>query len=526
VTVPAELHWTLQAGYPILGTLQLLPVAVMLLLVLLRRSRLVYPVALVLAVAELLVALDLYRHFDSAQEAMQLAERLPFMASLGYHAAADGMTVLFMLLTALLSLMVILYARIRRVSRLWRFLVILFGIEAAIQSMFATQDLLWFTLLSTVELLLIAYLLSRWANAPQEDIAMQRFLQFMGTGLLLLLAGSVMLAWNHADATGGRWSFDLTDLAAVPVPVEIQTAIFFLLFYGVGIRIPLFPLHGWLPLIAEHGTVAVAGVFLLGLKTGVYALLRFVFPLLPEAVAQWHKWVAAFALAGIFYAATLALRQVNLRRLLAFAVVSHTSVLVIGLFSLSRAAFQGSILLSVNFGLATAGLLFMSGIVFRHTHTLLLPRLGGLFDKLPFVGTAFLIAGLSIIGMPGTPGFDAAHLMLEAAIEQFGALVTIAAALGNVAAAAFLLWAFQRAFLAPANDSLPRPEISQANRMERLIAGMMIVMLLGTGFYSSPWLELTSRSFNGTSARYEHLQANALERLVPHDTGNEDRINE
>jgi len=353
-----------------------------------------------------------------------------------------------------------------------------------------------------VELILIAYLLQRWAKAPQDESAMQRYLQFMGIGLLLLLAGTFMLGWNHADASGGQWSFDLQELRLQTVPLEIQSVIFFLLFYGLGIRIPLLPLHGWLALVAEHGTIAVAGVFLLSFKTGVYALVRFVFPLLPEAIWRWHVWVVAFALTGIFYAATLALMQVNLRRLLAFAVISHTSVLVIGLFSLSQTALQGSILLSTTFGTATAGLLFMSGFVFRRTRTLILSRLGGLFGTLPVIGTAFLIAGLSIIGMPGTPGFDAAHLMLEAAIREFGAMITIAAALGNVAAAAFLLWAFQRAFLAPLPEGEAGRVIEPPALLERGIAVLIILILLGTGFYTHPWLNLLENAFNGLPELY------------------------
>ena len=345
---------------------------------------------------------------------------------------------------------------------------------------------------------------------------MGRYLQFMGIGLFLLFAGVFMLGWNHADATGGQWSFDLHDLTMVPVPIEIQSVIFFLLFYGLGIRIPLFPLHGWLPLVAEHGTIAVAGIFLLGLKTGIYGLVRFVLPLLSEAVLRWHDWVVAFALAGIFYAAILALMQVNLRRMLAFAVISHTGVIIIGLFSLSHAAFQGSILLSMTFGTATACLLLMSGFVYRRTRTLLLPRLGGLFGHLPVIGIAFLIAGLSIIGMPGTPGFDAVHLLLEAAILEFGAMVTIAAALGNVAAAAFLLWAFQRTFLAPLAEGMPTAEIEPATPMERVIAVVLIMILLGTGFYSEPWLELLEHSFDGLTALYAgHGHAGALD-LVTH----------
>jgi NADH-quinone oxidoreductase subunit M len=278
--------------------------------------------------------------------------------------------------------------------------------------------------------------------------------------------------------------------------------IFFLLFYGMAVRIPLFPLHGWLPKIAEHGSVAVAPVFLIGLKIGIYGIFRFILPLLPEAVMQWHLYVIAFAVAGIFYAALLALTQVNLRRLLAFAVISHSGILVIGLFSLSHAAFQGVVLLSVNFGLAAAGLLFMTGMVYQRTRTALLAQLGGLFEKIPLIGITFFLAGLSIVGMPGTPGFDAAHLILEAAMHRYGALVTIAAALGNVVAAGFLLWAFQRAFLAPKPQGMR--EIAPANRVEMLVAVIVLFCLLGAGFYSEPWLELVDMSLVNLGEHYAH----------------------
>jgi NADH-quinone oxidoreductase subunit M len=145
----------------------------------------------------------------------------------------------------------------------------------------------------------------------------------------------------------------------------------------------------------------------------------------------------------------------------------------------------------------------MSGFVFRRTNTLLLPRMGGLFDQIPVIGIAFLVAGLSIVGMPGTPGFDAAHLMMEAAIVQFGALVSIAAALGNVAAAAFLLWAFQRAFLAPVEGDGGRRTVEPATAMERVMAITVIVILLGVGFYSQPWLDLIESGLGSLTAVYE-----------------------
>ena len=499
-----EIHWTVQSAYPILSTLQLIPVMAVVLMVLLRDQKILYPLAVLMAMIELFVAVDLYRHFDVAQTALQMSEHGDLFSFWPYHVAADGLTVLFMLLTSLITLMIVLYASVRRVAFMGKFLAVVFAVQMTLQGQFATQDLLWFVLFSIAEILLIAYLLHNWANAPQEDLAMQRYMQFMGAGLVLMVIGVAMLGWNYADMHQGQWSFDLQSLKGTPIPLAIQSVIFFLLFYGLAIRIPLFPLHGWLPLIAEHGTVAVVGVFLLGLKTGVYGLLRFVFPLVPDAVLQWHQYIVAFAVVGIFYSALLALMQENLRRLLAFAVVSHTSVLVIGLFSLSHVAFQGSAVLSVNFGLATSGLLFMSGFVFRRTRTLRLSRLGGLFDHIPMVGAGFLIAGLSIIGMPGTPGFDAVHLVMEAAIERFGALVTIAAALGNVAAAGFLLWAFQRAFLNPVGEGIVQKEIAPITSMERVLIVLIIVTLLGSGFFSEPWFELVEGSFVNMEAYYEH----------------------
>jgi NADH-quinone oxidoreductase subunit M len=514
---PAELHWTTQSAYPVLAALQLLPLLSAALILALRDRLSLYPPAIGLAVAQLLLTLDLYRRFDATNPALQLAERLELLPMFNYHAAVDGMSVLFILLTSVISLLLVVYSKVRALSNSASFLALVFTIEASVQGMFVTLDLLWFTLLSTVELLLIAALLQRWAEAPQDDRAMGRYLQFMGIGLLLLLAGVFMLGWNHVDTTGGRWTFDLLDLSRTPIPVALQSVIFFLLFYGLGIRLPIFPLHGWLPLVAEHGTIAVAGIFLLGLKTGIYGIVRFILPLLPEAVLRWHDWVAAFALAGIFYAATLALMQDNLRRLLAFAVISHTGLILVGLFSLSRAAFQGGVLLSVSFGTATAGLLLMSGFVFRRTRTLLLPRLGGLFSRLPVIGTAFLIAGLSIIGMPGTPGFDAVHLLLEGAIQEFGAMVTIAAALGNVAAAAFLLWAFQRAFLAPLAEDVPAPTIAPPTLMERAIAVAMILFLLGTGFYTGPSLNLLDHSFDGLTGLYESYTGAGDTQVTGHD---------
>ncbi len=490
-----EIHWTVLSSYPILATLQLLPLLAMFAVLFFKRGA--FAIAIVASLFELGIVVDLFNRFDPSNPALQFSEQIQLLPPLIYHAAIDGASLLFLLLTAVISLMLILYGRVRPLNPQPQYLAVLFATQATLMGLFVTHDLLWFILLSAIQLLPIGYMLIKWSTSPEKELALTRFVQFMVTGLILLAIGTFMLGWNYAALNDGVWSFNVTDLQHTPIPTGIQSVLFFLLFYGLAIRIPLFPLHGWLPLLAEHGTVGAAPVFLLGLKTGIYGLLRFVLPVMPEAVMHWAPYVVAFAVGGIFYAALLAMLQDNLRRLLAFAVVSHTSIVVIGLFSLNHLAFQGSVMLAINFGLAIAGLMLMTGLVYRRTKTLLLSHVGGLFDHIPIIGVAFFLAGLSIVGMPGTPGFDAAHLVMEAAMERYGALMTIAAALGNVVAAGFLLFAFQRAFLAPATiEKFRDRRIERANALELTLAALTIIILLLTGFFTEPWLEVLEHSFD------------------------------
>ena len=496
-----EILWTTQAGYPPLATLQCLPLAGALLLLIMREDDLALVLGRLFAVAELVVAIDLYARIDVSTPIMQFAERLDLLA---YHAAVDGVSVLFILLTALLGVLLSFYGMARQQITPVQLLSVLLIIESSQMTMLTTMNLLWFAGASALQLALVGYLLWRWASAREENLALSRFLQYQLFGWCLFLAGSIVLVWSHADVLGGHWSFDLFDLLQTPQIGKYQSAAFYLLFYGLAIRTPLFPLHGWLPNSAGYGLIAVGPVLLLGVKVGIYGMARFLLPLTAEAVMIWQPYVVAFAMVGVFFAAVMAFRQANLRRLMAFAVVSHTSLIVIGLFTLHPAGLQGALLLAVNFGLAITVMLLMVGYVYRRTGTTNLDRLGGLFDRVPFIAVAFLIGGLSLLGMPGTPGFDAVHLVLEASIETFGALPTIATALGNVVAAGFLLWAFQRAFLAPRPKDLPASRIARTSRTEYFVGGATLLVLLAAGFYPEPWLKLTDTATQALAAYFAH----------------------
>lgn len=487
------------ASWPILATLQLLPFITGLLLLKLRG----YPaatVAAIMALVELFLSAQLYLGFDTTQPygVMQFAEHVPLLGAIHYHAAVDGMSVLFVLLTSLIGFLGVVFIVFRNLQHS-SVLALMMITQAALVSQFVTVDLLWFALLSIVEIIMIMLLTKRWPTYDDINPTLVRYLQFMSTGLLLFILGVVALGWVHADAHNGQWAFSLYDLVGLDIPAEPQVLIFFALFYGLAVRIPIFPLHGWLSDFMLHGNIAVAPMYLLGLKVGVYGLLRFVFPITPEAVQEWHMIAIGFAFVGIFYAAVLAIRQRTLRELLAFAVISHTGLLTIGLFSLHPLAFEGSLMLAINFGLALSGLLLMTGLLWQRTRTTTLKKLGGMLDYIPLVGVAFLIAGLAIIGMPGTPGFDAVHLVLEASIHRFGALLSIAGALGNIIAAGFLLHAFQRAFLSKPEGNTKHWDTRPAQITETILASTVILVIVTIGFYNEPWLKLIEQPMMGLS---------------------------
>ena len=492
-----EIFWFEQAAAPLLLWLQILPLVGSAVVFMLRERSTAVLAGKLFALAELLLAGLATSRIQPLSPALQLAE---CFEPLAYHVAVDGLSLVFLLLAALLTLLMTLYGMSRGMISPGRLFAVLLLAEAGLVGMLVTVNIAWFAAFSALELWSVVFLLRRWASSRAEIQALARFIQYQAFGWVLFAAGCVVLGWGHAEATGGRWSFDLFDLiGAVPVG-KFQTAAFYLLFYGLAVRTPLFPLHGWLPNMAQHGLIAVAPALMVGVKVGIYGMLRFVLPLTPAAVQYWQPYVVGFAMAGVFFTAALAFQQTNLRRLLAFAVVSHTSLLVIGVFSLHQAGIQGTVLLAANFGLAVTGMWFIVGFVFRRTGTTELHELSGLFERIPFLAIAFLSFGLAIVGMPGTPGFDAAHLILEASIDSFGALSTVAAALGNVAAAGFLLWAFQRAFLSQQKQGAH--EVDRTLPMEYLVCGIALAAMLAIGFFTEPWLHLTETASQAVSARF------------------------
>lgn len=486
--------WPEAAAFPVLTMMTLAPLAAMVAVLCTRSLKTALRFGFAGTLLTVLLSLYLLAVFDSEGSGMNLVEQAHF-AGLSYTVGVDGVNILFIPLTAVIAFLVLLYtfSHAKERYRDRYYVASVLGYETVLIGAFASLNVMQFWIWSVLEMIPVVYLTLHSGTGQGRRLAVDRFLQYWLSGMLMTLTGFLLLAFGLIDSEHPL-TFDWLTIKQNNAYLHDEALIFVLLFYGFAVRMPLFPFHGWLPIIAEHGTVASCAIFLVGLKLGIFAVLRFILPILPGVAEDWAGLVLTLAVISIFYGAIMALLQVNIRRLLAFAVLSQTGILVIGLFCFNDFGLEGSIMLSVAYGLATAGMLFSVGLIYERTGTALMPRLGGLFDSNLTLGMLFLVSSLSTLVKPGTPGFDATHLIIEGTIEEHGWLLAIAILTGNLLAAAFILLAFQRIFLAGSRRfAQPYSSLHHPVLKERLITAVICVLLIGTGFYMRPWLRLVDQ---------------------------------
>jgi NADH-quinone oxidoreductase subunit M len=493
--------WSATAAFPLLSVLTATPLLTVLVILLSKNRMTSLRAAFIGAGLAVVLSFYLLMVFDTGNSGIQLLERLQF-AGMSYCVGVDGANILFIPLTAVLTFLALVYTLITRHAEDKVFIACLVGYEAVLIGAFSALNIMQFWLWSVLELVPVVILTLDAGTGQMRRAVVALFLQYWGSGLLMTLAGFLFLAFGLVGSDH-ELTFDWLTIKENNDYLHDEVLIFTLLLFGFAIRMPLFPFHGWLPLLAEHGTVASGAIFLVGLKLGIYAVIRFILPILPGVAENWAGFVLTLCLISIFYGALLALMQINIRRLMAFAVLSHTGMLMIGAFCFNEFGLEGSLLLCIAYGLATAGMLFSVGLIYERTRTAFIPRLGGLFDTNSTIALLFMISALSTMVMPGTPGFDAAHLLIEGVIEEDGWLIAIAILIGNVLAAAFLLRAFQQVFIAtPKRAHQPYSSAHHPVVKERIIAVVICLLLIGTGFYTTPWLNFVDQEATSIEKGY------------------------
>lgn len=462
-------------------------------------------IALATAIVDLLLSLTVLFQFDASITGFQLIERAEWIPSINaqYQVGVDGLSVLFLPLTVILFIGVILssWRSVTHMQRLYYSLMLL--LESATLGIFCSLDGILFMLFWEMTLIPIYFLVSFWGVGPNRRFAAVKYMLFMLAGGIPLLFGFILLAFSHAEIAGSLPSgltFDYLEWLKTPLSLEIQKQVFLLLMLGFAFKIPIVPLHTWLPVMAMQGPVSVTAT-IVGLKLGAYGVIRYVVPLAPQAAQEFAWLLATLGAIGILYGAVAAMAQTNLRRMLAFSSISHVGLVILGISTFTQQGIQGAIFQLLNFVVISSGLFLITGLLHHRIGSTDIISLGGAARYMPKLTSFFLLFGLASMGIPGTSGFPAEFLILYSAITTHTG-AGLAALAAVVLGATYFISLYRKAFLGPATNAAVKQSADLQGR-EFLIIGVFAIFILVGGFYPSAVLDLIDVS---TQDWINHLQ--------------------
>ncbi len=455
---------------------------------------------------ELLCSVPLWIGFDAGATGFQWETKVAWIESFGieYHIGVDGLSMVLVILTALLSLISIYCSFSGITEREREFYAFLLLLETGMIGAFVSLDLFLFYVFWEVMLVPMYFLIGVWGGEQKLYAAIKFFLYTL-FGSVLMLIGILLIYFHYKEASGGLSTFDLVKLMQFPLSAQgdfflgksTQWWAFLLLFVGFAIKVPMVPFHTWLPdahvQAPTAGSVILAGVLL---KMGAYAFLRFSLPLLPEASIAWAPFLMTLSLVAIIYGALVAMMQSDMKKLIAYSSVSHMGFVTAGIFALNYEGIAGGTIQMVNHGLSTGALFLIVGLIYERRHTKAIADFGGLSAKMPVYAMLFLIATLSSIGMPGLNGFIGEFTILLG-IFQVSKVWAAIAALGIIMGAAYMLWLYQRVMFGPC-DKPENQALKDLDLREILTLAPLIVLMFWIGLYPKPLFEKLDTSTRAT----------------------------
>jgi NADH-quinone oxidoreductase subunit M len=499
-------------GFPVLTVLVLLPALGALAIACVPRSRpeLVKALALVTSIGAAALGGWMLVEFKMHESGFQFVDDREWISQLGisWHLGVDGISLFLVVLTLVLFPIAMLATDPDHDAKPYYAWLLL--LEAGCLGTFLALDLFVFFIMFEIVLVPMYFLIGGWGHGRRVYAAMKFFI-FTMLGSAMMLVGILSLVVLTARATGDAITFDLVTLANTQaLAVNTGRWIFLAFAIAFAVKVPLFPLHTWLPDAHTEaptaGSVILAGVLL---KLGTYGFVRFGLYLLPEAAVYFAPLMVTLGVIGILYAAVVAAVQKDLKRLVAYSSVAHLGFIVLGTFAFTTQGLQGSILQMVNHGISTGALFILVGWIYERRHTRQIAELGGLQKAAPVMGFIFTIAMFSSIGLPGLNGFVGEFLILIGSFltRQWWA---VAGAAGVIFAAIYLLWAYQRVFHGPAEGG--NAEMKDLNKWEVFVMLPLLAAIFFIGIYPRPVLERIEPSVN---VLIEHLEENSDFRQPP-----------
>ncbi len=500
------------ASFPLLTMLILTPLIGAAIVALLPKTReeIMKTTGLLVSLATFALTIWLLTNFKTADAGMQFASKHEWIKQFGvsWNLGIDGISLWLIVLTGLLFPIAIFGPN--ETHNVKSYVAWLLLLEAGVMGVFLSLDLFLFFVFFEIVLVPMYFLIGGWGHGNKQYAAMKFFLYTM-FGSALMLVASIALA-VLAKPKLGVLTFDITQLAQADIGTNAARWLFLAFALAFAIKVPVFPLHTWLPDAHTEaptaGSVILAGVML---KMGTYGLLRFGLYLFPEASVWFGPVMLTLGTIGIIYGALTAVVQKDLKRLVAYSSVAHLGFIVLGTYAITNQALSGSVLQMINHGVSTPALFLLVGWIYERRHTREIAQLKGLQKLAPVMAGVFTIVMLSSIGVPGLNGFVGEFMIL------IGTFLThrwwaVVASVGVILAALYLLWAYQRTFHGETDDE-NRAHMWDLTMKEKLAIAPLLILIVFMGVYPKPFLDRIDPSVN---ALIEHVESrsNAKEPAV------------
>ncbi len=471
----------------LLSFLIFVPVAGAAALLLVRDARAARSIALLVSLVELGLCVPLLANFDASTATMQFVEgldnSLPWIKAwdIYYKLGVDGISVLFVALTALLTTISIMVSWKAVTDRVREFMAAMLFLEAGMIGVFTALDLFLFYIFWEAMLIPMYLLIGVWGGPNRIYAAIKFFLYTLVGSVLMLVA--ILAVYFAAGKT-----FDVLTLMQYKYSYTFQLYAFAAFFAAFAVKVPMFPFHTWLPdahvEAPTAGSIILAGILI---KMGAYGFLRFSLPFFPDAAMSWTPAIMILSVIAIIYGAYMAFAQTDFKKLIAYSSVSHMGFVTLGIFALNSQGLEGGILQMLNHGVSTGALFLAVGIIYERTHTRMIADYGGIAARAPVYATFLMIITLSSIGLPGTNGFIGEFTILLGAF-QHSAPYAVIASVGIVLGAGYMLWLYQRIAFGtitnPHNEYLADMNVREAAAALPLVALVFIVGLYPNAAFS------------------------------------------
>ena len=459
------------------------------------------------SIIEFILSLGILQRFDTTSASLQMVEKTAWIERFGisYFLGIDGISLMLVMLTTFLVPIIILGAWNSIDQRVRGFLSAMFVLQTAMLGSFLAMDAILFYVFWELSLVPMYFIVGIWGGARRIYATVKFFIYTMAGSVLMLLA-IIFLMRLTPEVTGGVVSASLLDFYKINIPfvsgdfLTPQTLLFFAFAIAFAIKVPVFPLHTWLPdahvEAPTPGSVVLAGVML---KMGTYCFLRWVIPLFPQA-AEHYAWLfITVGVIGIVYGALVAMIQPDVKKLVAYSSVSHMGYILIGMFAMNSYGVNGALYQMLNHGISTGALFLLIGMIYERTHSREISKYGGLASAMPLFTIAFVIVTMSSIAVPLTNGFIGEFLILLGSY-QYSPVVAAFSVTGVVLGASYMLWMVKRVFFGPKGEIVTVAEHDKHHALHDLslrevcVLAPMIVMIFWMGIFPNHFMDYSKAS--------------------------------